>query len=347
MTALQTLGGAISTALTTTVPPLLQAASNDLASGNLEGATNNVLSAILAPVFPLTGFIPTLETALTQPMTNLVNAFNAITAGGVLSPLSMAVTGLLGPVLSGAGAFGVAVDDVGSAIAAGDPQAVLNAVVNGPATILDGVLNGGFGPDLSAFAGLAGIKVVAGGLLSGGLAITLPNGVPTVQLPGLINSLQALEKAFATALAPPKVPAAVKSSTVAGAAALPAAASKTVTLSTAPTVKAAAPTKGDTADPTKGDTAKGETADPTKGDTADPTKGDTADSTTGKTDDTSSDTAASAGTSAKPGTPTSGPKHQAPTGNGANSTAARPHDHGTNGSTGSHSTAKKGKHGGK
>src|SRR5258705_4015789 len=44
MTALQTLGGAISTALTTTVPPLLQAASNDLASGNVEGATNNGVS---------------------------------------------------------------------------------------------------------------------------------------------------------------------------------------------------------------------------------------------------------------------------------------------------------------
>ena len=109
----------------------------------------------------------------------------------------MAVTGLLGPVLSGAGAFGVAVDNVGSAIAAGDPQAVLNAVVNGPATILDGVLNGGFGPDLSSFAGLAGIKVVAGGLLSGGLAITLPNGVLTIQLPGLINSLEALAQTIA------------------------------------------------------------------------------------------------------------------------------------------------------
>jgi len=329
ITALQTLGGATSTALTTTVPPLLQAAFNDLASGNVEGATNNVLSAILAPVFPLTGFIPTLETALTQPMTNLVNAFNAITAGGVLSPLAMAVTGVLGPVLSGAGAFGVAVDNVGNAITAGDPQAALNAVVNGPATILDGVLNGGFGPDLSSFAGIAGIKVVAGGLLSGGLAV-LPGSPLTIQLPGTINSLEALATAIAKAITPPKVTApataALQSSTLAAPAALPAAASKAVTLSTAPTVKVAAPA----------------------GDTAAPTKGDTAESTAGKTDDTSSDTGASAGTSAKPDTPTSGPKHQAPTGNGANSTAARPHDHGTNGSTGSHSTAKKAaKHGGK
>jgi hypothetical protein len=330
MTALQTLGGAISTQLTTTVPTLLQGASNDLASGNVEGATNNVLSAILATVFPITGFIPAVSAALTQPLTNLVAAINAVQAGGVTSPLAMAVTGLLGPALSGAGAFGVAVDNVGSAITAGDPQAALNAVVNGPATIVDGVLNGGFGPDLSSLAGLGGlgITVVAGGLLSGGLAITGTSPV-TIQLPGTINSLEALATAFAKALTPPKVTAmaALTSSTLAAPAALPAAASKAFTLSTAPTVKVAAPA--------------GDTANPTKGDTADATKGNTAESTTGKADDTSSDTGASAGTSPKPGTPTSGPKHRAPTGNGANSTAAGSHDQGTNGSTGSHSTATK------
>ena len=86
ITALQTTGGAISSALTTTDPALLQAAFNDLASGNVEGAINNVLSGDLATVFPITGFIPTLSAALTQPLTNLVNAINAVEAGGVLSP---------------------------------------------------------------------------------------------------------------------------------------------------------------------------------------------------------------------------------------------------------------------
>ncbi len=281
ITALQTLGGATSTALTTTVPPLLQTAFNDLASGNVEGAIDNELNAVLAPVFPITGVVPALSAALTQPLTNLVNAINAVEAGGVLSPLSMAVTGLLGPVLSGAGAFGVAVDNVGSAIGAGDPQAALNAVVNGPAVIMDGVLNGGFGPDLSSLAGLAGIKVVAGGLLSGGLAITVPNGVVTVQLPGTINSLEALAQTIANAIAPKTTAmAALKSSTLAApaalpaaAAALPAAASKTVTLSTAPTVKVAAPaaTKVTTTAPTVTAPAPaGDTADTTKGDTAAP-----------------------------------------------------------------------------
>jgi hypothetical protein len=268
--ALQTTGGAIGTALTTTVPPLLQAAFNDLASGNVEGATNNVLSAILAPVFPITGLIPAISAVLTNPLANLVSGINAIEAGGVLSPLAMAVTGLLGPVLSGAGAFGVAVDNVGSAIGAGDPQAVLNAVVNGPATILDGVLNGGFGPDLSSLAGIAGIKVVAGGLLSGGLAITTPNGVVTITLPGTINSLEALATAFAKALTlPTKVPATTTTtadakSLLTSPAALPTAGATTLALTTAPATKAieaAAPKDAtDTTAAAKDSTATGTSA---------------------------------------------------------------------------------------
>ena len=239
MAGLQTTGGAISTALTTTVPPLLQAARTDLTSGNVEGAINNVLGATLAVAFPITGLIPTLSAAFTQPLTNLVNAVNAVQAGGVLSPLSLAVIGLLGPVLSGAGAFGVAVDNVGSAIPEG-PAAVVHAIANGPAVILDGVLNGGYGPDLSALAGLAGagITVVAGGLLSGGLNITSTDPL-TVQLPGTINSLQALGQAIANAIAPQATATAdVKSATLAAPSALPAAAAKTITLKTGSAVAA-------------------------------------------------------------------------------------------------------------
>jgi hypothetical protein len=242
MAGLQTTGGAISTALTTTVPPLLQAARTDLTSGNVEGAINNVLNATLATVFPITGFIPTLSAAFTQPLTNLVNAINAVQVGGVLSPLSLAVIGLLGPVLSGAGAFGVAVDNVGSAIPDG-PAAVVHAIANGPAVVLDGVLNGGYGPNLAALAGLPPdlITVLAGGLLSGGLHAS-PAGA--LVLPGTINSLQALGQAIATAIAPKATATVdVKSSTLASPAALPAAAAKTITLkigSTAAAIRAKA-----------------------------------------------------------------------------------------------------------
>jgi hypothetical protein len=242
MAGLQTTGGAISTALTTTVPPLLQAARTDLVSGNVEGAINNVLGATLAVAFPITGFVPTLSAAFTQPLTNLVNAVNAVQAGGVLSPLSLAVIGLLGPALSGAGAFGVAVDNVGAAIPEG-PAAVVHAIANGPALILDGVLNGGYGPNLAALAGLPPdlITVVAGGLLSGTLHAS-PAGA--LVLPGTINSLQALGQAIATAITPKATATAdVKSSTPASPAALPAAAAKAITLkigSTAAAIRAKA-----------------------------------------------------------------------------------------------------------
>jgi hypothetical protein len=287
MTGLQATGGAISTALTTTVPPLLQAAFNDLASGNVGGAINNVLAAAVTTVFPVTGFIPTLSAALTQPLTNLVNAINAVQEGGILSPLSQAVVGLLGPVLSGAGAFGVAVDNVGSAIKAGDPQAVLNAIVNGPAVILDGVLNGGYGPDLSALAGFggAGILVVAGGLLSGGLALTSTSPVITVQLAGTINALQALAQTFAKALAPPTVTAALKSSALAAPTALPAAAAKTVTLTTG-SPAAATPAKTSTSAAPASDGKATETSTQAPKDAADSTADTTTDSTpkSGSTD---------------------------------------------------------------
>jgi hypothetical protein len=307
MAGLQTTGGAISTALKTTVPPLLQAAFKDIEGGNVEGAIDNVLNATLATAFPITELIPTLSAAVTQPMTDLVNAINAVQVGGVLSPLSLAVTGLLGPVLSGAGAFGVAVDNVGNAIGTGNPQAVLNAVVNGPAVILDGVLNGGYGPNLAALAGLPPdlITVLAGGLLSGPL-----HGSPTgaLVLSGTIDSLQELAKAFAAALAPPKVMAALKSSTLAAPAALPAAASKTVTLTTGST--AAIPAKASTPDApatdgaaTDASTQKPEDAadgtDPTK-DTADTTKDSS--STSASTPASSSD-AAESGSTTKDSTP--------------------------------------------
>ena len=152
--ALQTTGGAIGNALTTTVPPLLQAAFNDLATGNVEGAINNVLSATLATVFPITGFIPAASAAFTQPLTNLVNAINAVQEGGVLSPLS----GRHWASRPG--------DQRRRRVRrcgrqrrqrhrCGRSAGQLNAVVHGPATILDGVLNGGYGPNFASACGPA------------------------------------------------------------------------------------------------------------------------------------------------------------------------------------------------
>jgi len=148
LTAIQTALGQISTAVTSTAPPLLQAALGDLTKGSVEDAINNVLSAAIATVFPVQGTIQPLlaatvttplqavvdainsvgplGTIISNPLQNVVNVINAVQDGGVVSPLSQVVTGLLGPAISGASAFGAALDNVGAAIGAGDTLNIRN-----------------------------------------------------------------------------------------------------------------------------------------------------------------------------------------------------------------------------
>jgi len=208
--------------------------------------------------------------------------------------------------------------NVGKRHHCGRPAGALNAVRQWPRTILDGCSTA-VGPDLSSFAGIAGIKVVAGGLSAG----TRSSAAFPLTFSSRHHQLtEALATAIAKAITPPKVtarprplcrvprwpplrryqPRRLKRSPC----------------RPPPTVKVARP-GGDTAAPTRATPPRALQAD-------------------GRHQFRHR---ASAGTSAKTGTPTSGPKHRAPTGNGANSTAAGSHDPGTNGSTGTHSTATK------
>ncbi|WP_460357910.1 hypothetical protein [Mycobacterium sp. ZZG] len=61
------------------------------------------------------------------------------------------------PVLGGFAALGVAIDEVVDAAVALDPVGLLNAVLNIPARILDGVLNGGYGSPFGNFDNLPGL----------------------------------------------------------------------------------------------------------------------------------------------------------------------------------------------
>ena len=69
------------------------------------------------------------------------------------------------------------------------------ALVSIPATVLNGVLNGGYGPDLSTVinTGLPGVPLYAGGLLTS-FGINLGDGPLgfTVNLPGPVAALQLL-----------------------------------------------------------------------------------------------------------------------------------------------------------
>ena len=227
LTAIQSALSQVSTALTTTVPPLLQSAVGDFTSANIEGAINNLLLAGLTTVFPVTGIVaPALDVIaeplqnvvnainthlgpvgaiLSNPLQNVVNVINAVTNGGVLSPLSQAVVGAIGPVINAAGATGAAIDNVISAAGKG-PAAFLDAVVTAPATVLGGVLNGGFGPNLASLVGLppALITVLSGGLLN---QMSFPGGA--LELPGAIPAFQTLVQTIVNALVPPSIPAAM------------------------------------------------------------------------------------------------------------------------------------------
>ena len=227
LTAIQSALSQVSTALTTTVPPLLQSAVGDFTSANIEGAINNLLLAGLTTVFPVTGVVaPALDVIaeplqnvvnainthlgpvgaiLSNPLQNVVNVINAVTNGGVLSPLSQAVVGAIGPVINAAGATGAAIDNVISAAGEG-PAAFLDAVVTAPATVLGGVLSGGFGPNLASLVGLPPelVTVLSGGLLN---PMSFPGGA--LELPGAIPAFQTLVQTIVNALVPPSIPAAM------------------------------------------------------------------------------------------------------------------------------------------
>ena len=192
---LVTTAGATFTALTTVVPPLLQAAFNDLISGDVEGAVNNLLTAALATVLPLAGLVGPIQAAIAQPVQNLLNVIDLVDP----TTVSLALVGLLGPDISGVGAIGTAVQNVIGAVGNGDLEQVLGAVIAGPAVVADGFLNGGYGPNLGSLVGASPeSNVLAGGILSSP-GFEPPN---IVNLPGGIATLLGLRLEIADAITP-------------------------------------------------------------------------------------------------------------------------------------------------
>jgi hypothetical protein len=239
VTALQTAFGQVSTALSTTVPPLLQGAFTDLTDANVEGAINNVLLAALAPVFPLTNVLgPALGvisaplqsvvtainalgpvgTILTNPLQNVVNVLNLPSDPATATNFLLGAAGLIGPLVEAPAAAGAAIQGVVDAIGKGDPAAVLAAVADAPAVIAGGVLNGGLGPDIGDLVAPALglppglLHAVFGGVLSPPLSVG-PNGA--IETSGLLAGLQTLQGLIAGALTPPKIPVPAKAQTVA------------------------------------------------------------------------------------------------------------------------------------
>ena len=104
--------------------------------------------------------------------------------------LASGALGLSGPLISGTGAAGTATQDVIDALGPGNLTTIINALIGASGTVGDGVVNGGFGPNLATLLGFPAppFTVLAGGLIAPGdllpppLNLTVPGAVPTAQL---------------------------------------------------------------------------------------------------------------------------------------------------------------------
>lgn len=192
-------GGAVAGAVTQ-VPAALVTAVGQLAAGNVAGATNTLLALPLDVALPLTDALPALLDLIAKPLQNVVNIVNAFTRDPLSTQLALA--GFIAPLISTPAAAAVAVQNVLAAVATLNPVAVVNALLTAPATVADGLLNGGYGPNLAPIVGLDGLNIVAGGLLSP-TGITLgDDGMINVNTGGPFAGLQAVLATIAGAIAP-------------------------------------------------------------------------------------------------------------------------------------------------
>jgi len=296
-------GGAVAGAAAR-VPAVLLTAAGQLAGGNIAGATDTLLQLPLQLALPLTNVLPALANLITRPLQNVVNVVNAFTSDQLGTIL--AFSGFIAPLISTPAAAAVAVQNVVTAVASLNPAAIVNAALTAPATIADGLLNGGYGPDLAGLVGLEGVKVFAGGLLSAtGLSIG-DDGSIVVNTGGPLAALQQVLAKIAGAIAAP--PATTVKLAATDATSIPSATPHTVSLApaastTKPAETTAAettpaetkPTKTATAtDTTATDdtTAEAKPADTKPADTkAEPIKADEAKADEAKTDEAKADEA--------------------------------------------------------
>lgn len=150
--------------------------------GQIEGAVNFLLFNLVAsPIVTVAGLLgQVLAPVLGEEQAAL---------------LPLAALGLLGPLISGPGAIGTAVQDVVDSLGSGDFAGVLSTLIGAPATIIGGVVNGGYGPSLTPLVGpilFPGVpieflpKFLAGGLVNG------EDLIPPIVLPGVFPTLQKL-----------------------------------------------------------------------------------------------------------------------------------------------------------
>jgi hypothetical protein len=163
---------------------MLAAAATPLAApvqteGQIEGAINSLLFTLVAsPIVTVAGLLgPLLAPVIGEEEAAL---------------LPVAALGLLGPLISGPGSIGTALQDVVDSLGSGDFAGVLSTLLGAPATVIDGFVNGGYGPDLGPLVSPVPLPFPfrAGGLINEGKLPLL--SLPPWKLPGTIPTLQGL-----------------------------------------------------------------------------------------------------------------------------------------------------------
>lgn len=139
--ALQTAGMGLSTYLTTTLPTALQTFSNQLVTGDMQGAADTFNSAFTSLAtsagFPMLNVF-SIPAAITQNLANAVASFGPSFVG-VVAGVGLSVLFL---VQAASVSVGDSAQPIVDAIKVGDPLGAFSALVAMPATVVDGVLNG-------------------------------------------------------------------------------------------------------------------------------------------------------------------------------------------------------------
>ena len=205
----------------------VQAAVSQLAAGNVAGAVGS-LAQIPAGVGQGLGELThAVLTVLIKPLQNLANVVKQFTSDTLGTELILA--GFIGPLISAPFAAIEAIQKVVGAVGTLNPAAIASALLAAPATVVDGLLNGGYGPDLGPIVG-SPFPVKAGGIFSLPNLIFNPDGSFFVNTGGPFAALEAALKKIAAGLA--QQPATAVKAAQPDPASVPSTAATTVTLNT-------------------------------------------------------------------------------------------------------------------
>lgn len=212
--AVQVLLDKAATNAETAVPAALEAIGADLSELDIEGALNTLLNlpigilggpgGFLGVMSNLTPVTTAIKDAVVKTLANAQPVVLALWGNGLMKGVSSLLTlaGLFGPFMSGVGSVGTAIQDVIDAGMEGDPIGVVSAIINAPATIADGILNGGYGPEINAL-----IKLHYTGILTGNAQkMPLNLGYMAGPIQTLVNVRDSVVKALGGTLNPVPAP---------------------------------------------------------------------------------------------------------------------------------------------